>query len=232
MHVIIKRGIVEDKMKNIMFIASPAAGKGTQAEIIVNKYNIPHISTGDILRDISKENSEIGNYVAETLANGLLVKDELTYQLIIDRLSKDDCKNGFIIDGFPRNYEQAVAYDDILKRVGYDLGIIIVIEVDQDILEKRITGRRVCKNCGSVFNINNDLMKPKNESICDNCGGDLYQRSDDNLEAFKNRFATYEKNTEKIINHYKDLGVLHFIDGNRTIDEISEQIDKIIKEAN
>ena len=232
MHVIIKRGIVEDKMKNIMFIAPPAAGKGTQAEILVNKYKIPHISTGDILRDISKENSEIGNYVAETLANGLLVKDELTYQLIINRLSKDDCRNGFIIDGFPRNYEQALAYDDILKKVGYDLGIIIVIEVDEEILAKRITGRRVCKNCGSVFNINNDLMKPKNESICDICGGDLYQRSDDNLDAFKNRFTTYEKNTEKIINHYKDLGVLYFIDGNRTIDEISKQIDEIIKSAN
>lgn len=232
MHVIIKRGIVEDKMKNIMFIAPPAAGKGTQAEIIVNKYKIPHISTGDILRDISKENTEIGNYVAETLANGLLVKDELTYQLIIDRLSKDDCKNGFIIDGFPRNYEQALAYDNILKKVGYDLGIIIVIDVDQEILAKRITGRRVCKNCGSVFNINNDLSKPKNESICDICGGDLYQRSDDNLDAFKNRFATYEKNTEKIINHYKDLGVLHFIDGNKPIDEISKQIDKIIESAN
>lgn len=219
-------------MKNIMFIAPPAAGKGTQAEIIVNKYKIPHISTGDILRDISKENSELGNYVSEVLANGLLVKDELTYQLVKDRLSKEDCKNGYIIDGFPRNYEQALAYDDILKDLGYDLGIVIVIDVNQEILEKRITGRRVCKNCGSVFNINNDLMKPKNESICDICGGDLYQRSDDNLEAFKNRFATYQKNTEQIINHYKDLGVLHFIDGNKTIDEISKQIEEIINSSN
>lgn len=219
-------------MKNIMFIAPPAAGKGTQAEIIVNKYKIPHISTGDILRDISKENSELGNYVSEVLANGLLVKDELTYQLVKDRLSKEDCKNGYIIDGFPRNYEQALAYDDILKELGYDLGIVIVIDVDQEILEKRITGRRVCKNCGSVFNINNDLMKPKNESICDICGGDLYQRSDDNLEAFKNRFATYQKNTEQIMNHYKDLGVLHFIDGNKTIDEISKQIEEIINSSN
>ena len=219
-------------MKNIMFIAPPAAGKGTQAEIIVNKYKIPHISTGDILRDISKENSELGNYVSEVLANGLLVKDELTYQLVKDRLSKEDCKNGYIIDGFPRNYEQALAYDDILKDLGYDLGIVIVIDVDQEILEKRITGRRVCKNCGSVFNINNDLMKPKNESICDICGGDLYQRSDDNLEAFKNRFATYQKNTEQIMNHYKDLGVLHFIDGNKTIDEISKQIEEIINSSN
>lgn len=219
-------------MKNIMFIAPPAAGKGTQAEIIVNKYKIPHISTGDILRDISKENSELGNYVSEVLANGLLVKDELTYQLVKDRLSKEDCKNGYIIDGFPRNYEQALAYDDILKELGYDLGIVIVIDVDQEILEKRITGRRVCKNCGSVFNINNDLMKPKNESICDICGGDLYQRSDDNLEAFKNRFTTYQKNTEQIINHYKDLGVLHFIDGNKTIDEISKQIEEIINSSN
>lgn len=215
-----------------MFIAPPAAGKGTQAEIIVKKYNIPHISTGDILREISKENSEIGNYVSEILSNGLLVKDELTYKLVSDRLSKDDCKNGYIIDGFPRNYEQALAYDDILKQIGYDLGLVIVIEVDQKILEKRITGRRVCENCDAVYNINDESKKPKVESVCDLCGGNLFQRSDDNLEAFQNRYATYEKNTEQIINHYKDLGVVYFIDGTKSIDEISQQIDEIIKSAN
>ena len=121
-------------MKNIMFIAPPAAGKGTQAELVVAKYHIPHISTGDILREISKEDSEVGNYVAETLASGRLVKDEITYQLIEDRLQKDDCKNGFIIDGFPRSLEQAVEYDNILKRLGYEVGNVISIVIDEKTL--------------------------------------------------------------------------------------------------
>ena len=131
-------------MKNIMLIAPPAAGKGTQAEMIEKKYNIPHISTGDILRDVSKENSELGNYVRETLASGNLVKDEITYELVKERLSKDDCKNGYIIDGFPRNFEQALAYDNILDEIGYNVGIVIVIDIDKETLEKRIIGRRIC----------------------------------------------------------------------------------------
>ena len=141
-------------MKNIMFIAPPAAGKGTQAELIVEKYHIPHISTGDILREISKEDSELGNYVQETLASGKLVKDEITFQLIEDRLARDDCKNGYIIDGFPRNIEQALEYDKILKKLGYDIGHVILINIDEKTLEKRITGRRVCEDCKSIFNIN------------------------------------------------------------------------------
>ena len=131
-------------MKNIMFIAPPAAGKGTQAELVKKKYNLPHISTGDILREISKEDSEIGNYVAETLSSGGLVKDEITYQLIKERLAKDDCKNGYIIDGFPRNLEQAKEYDKILDELNYDIGNIILIDIDEEVLQKRVVGRRIC----------------------------------------------------------------------------------------
>ena len=119
-------------MKNIMFIAPPAAGKGTQADLIVSKYHIPHISTGDILRDIAMENNELGQYVKETLSNGELVKDEITDQLIEKRLAKDDCKNGFIIDGFPRNIEQAVRYDSILKKLKYDIGNVFLINIDKN----------------------------------------------------------------------------------------------------
>ena len=215
-------------MKNIMFIAPPAAGKGTQADLIEEKYHIPHISTGDILRDIAKENSEIGNYVSETLSSGGLVKDDISYQLIQNRLSKDDCKNGFIIDGFPRNYEQALAYDEILKKLGYKIGAVIVIDVDKKTLEKRITGRRVCENCHEVYNINDENKRPKLESICDECGGKLYQRGDDNLEAFQNRYSTYHKKTEPIIKHYEEQNVLYYIDGNKSIDEIFTQVDEII----
>lgn len=216
-------------MKNIMFIAPPAAGKGTQAELVVEKYHIPHISTGDILREISKEDSEIGKYVQETLASGQLVKDDITYQLIEDRLKKDDCKNGFIIDGFPRNIDQAYQYDKILDKLGYEVGNVILINIDKKTLEKRITGRRICEDCKTIYNINDEKNSPQIESICDNCGGKLYQRSDDNLEAFETRYQTYIDKTEPIIKHYKDMGVLTEVDGNDTVDNIFQSIDKIIR---
>ncbi len=215
-------------MKNIMFIAPPAAGKGTQAELIVEKYGIPHISTGDILREISKEDSELGQYVFETLASGKLVKDEITYQLIKDKLSRDECKNGYIIDGFPRNLEQAIEYDRILRELNYDIGHVILINIDEKILEKRITGRRVCENCKSIFNINDEKSAPKVESICDNCGGKLYQRSDDNLESFKTRYQMYREKTEPIIEYYKSKNALEEIDGNDSVENVFRKIEEII----
>ena len=216
-------------MKNIMFIAPPAAGKGTQAEIIEAKYNIPHISTGDILRDIAEEESELGEYVSEVLSSGELVKDEITDQLIENRLKKDDCKNGFIIDGFPRNIEQAIRYDQILQRLGYDIGVVILINIDKKTLEKRVIGRRVCEDCDAVFNINIEESAPQVDSICDICGGRLYQRKDDNLEAFENRYSLYLEKVTPIIEHYKKLGVLYEIDGNKPKDKVTEQIESIIR---
>lgn len=215
-------------MKNIMFIAPPAAGKGTQAELVVEKYHIPHISTGDILREIAKEDSEIGKYVQETMTSGGLVKDDITYQLIEDRLNKSDCKKGFIIDGFPRNIDQAYQYDKILDKLGYEVGNVILINIDRKTLEKRITGRRICEKCNAIYNINDENSSPKQESICDECGGKLYQRTDDNLESFNNRYETYLSKTEPIIKHYKDMGVLKEVDGNDTIENIFQSIDKII----
>ena len=216
-------------MKNIMFIAPPAAGKGTQAKLVLEKYHIPHISTGDILREIAKEDSEIGKYVQETMTSGGLVKDDITYQLIEDRLNKDDCKKGFIIDGFPRNIDQAYQYDKILDKLGYEVGNVILINIDKKTLEKRITGRRICEDCKEIYNINDPENSPKQESICDNCGGKLYQRSDDNLEAFETRYQTYLDKTEPIIKHYKDMGVLKEVDGNDTVENIFQSIDKIIR---
>ena len=212
-----------------MFIAPPAAGKGTQAELVVEKYHIPHISTGDILREISKEDSEIGEYVRATLASGQLVKDEITYQLIEDRLAKEDCKNGYIIDGFPRNIDQAYKYDEILKRLGYDIGNVIYLNIDKKTLEKRITGRRLCENCNAIYNINDPKQTPKEESVCDVCGGKLYQRTDDNLESFQTRYQTYEEKTSPIIEHYKEMNVLREINGDDTIENIFKQIEEIIK---
>ena len=215
-------------MKNIMFIAPPAAGKGTQAELVTKKYSIPHISTGDILREISKEDSEIGSYVYETLASGKLVKDEITYQLIEDRLNKEDCKNGFIIDGFPRNLDQAIEYDKILAKLGYNIGNVILIDINEKTLEKRITGRRICEDCKSIYNINDEKSSPQIESVCDKCGGKLYQRNDDNLEAFQTRYAMYQEKTAPIIEHYKQKNVLHVVNGEDTVENVFNKIDEII----
>ena len=217
-------------MKNIMFIAPPAAGKGTQAELVVEKYGLPHISTGDILREISKEDSEIGKYVYETLASGQLVKDEITYQLIEERLKRQDCKNGYILDGFPRNIDQAYEYDRILERLNYDIGNVILINIDKKTLEKRITGRRICENCKTIYNINDENNSPQVESVCNNCGGKLYQRSDDNLEAFQTRYNTYLEKTEPIIEHYRKMNVVKEVDGDDTVENIFKNIDRIINE--
>lgn len=215
-------------MKNIMFIAPPAAGKGTQAELVVEKYNIPHISTGDILRDISKEDSEIGHYVFETLSSGKLVKDEITYQLIEDRLKKEDCQNGFIIDGFPRTVAQAIEYDKILSKLGYTIGNVIYINISEKTLEKRITGRRICENCKMIYNINEPSNAPQIESICDNCGGRLYQRNDDNLASFQTRYKMYQEKTEPILEHYRNQKVLYEVNGEDTVENVFKEIDKII----
>ncbi len=218
-------------MINIMFIAPPAAGKGTQSDLVASKYNIPHISTGDILRDISMEDSELGSYVLETLSSGGLVKDEITYQLIEDRLKKSDCKNGYVIDGFPRSLEQAIEYDKILQRLNYSIDKVFLIEIDKDVLEKRVTGRRICENCKAIYNINSEESKPQIESICDVCGGNLYQRNDDNILAFNNRYELYTSKTEPIIKYYEDQKILYRIDGNKSIEEVFRQIDNIISEG-
>lgn len=215
-------------MKNIMFIAPPAAGKGTQAELVAKKYNIPHISTGDILRDISKEDSEIGHYVFETLSAGRLVKDEITYQLIEDRLKENDCQNGFIIDGFPRTLNQAIEYDKILDNLGYKIGYVIYININEKILEKRITGRRICEDCKTIYNINSENSAPQVESVCDNCGGRLYQRNDDNLASFLTRYKMYIENTEPILEHYRDKNALYEVNGEDTVENVFNKIDEII----
>ena len=160
-------------MKNIIFIAPPAAGKGTQSAILEKKYNLPHISTGDILREEAKKDTELGRYIVEVLSSGGLVKDDVTYTLLQNRLSEDDCKNGYVLDGFPRNIEQAYKYDEILEKLNQQLGYVIKLDIDEETLEKRITGRRICENCKTVYNINSLEEKPKEESICDKCGGRL-----------------------------------------------------------
>lgn len=218
-------------MKNIIFIAPPAAGKGTQSAILEKKYNLPHISTGNILREESLKDTELGRYIAEVLSNGDLVKDDVTYTLLRNRLSKDDCKNGYILDGFPRNIEQAYKYDEMLKDLNQKLGYVIKLDIPMETLEKRITGRRICPDCNTVYNLNSETEKPKQESICDKCGGRLYQRNDDNITSFKNRYELYLEKTKPLLDYYKEKGILYIVNGDDTVESIASKIDKVLKEG-
>ena len=218
-------------MKNIIFIAPPAAGKGTQSAILEKKYNLPHISTGDILREESKKDTELGRYIAEVLSSGSLVKDDVTYTLLQNRLSESDCQNGYVLDGFPRNIEQAYKYDEILKNLNQELGYVIKLDINEETLEKRITGRRICENCKTVYNINSETEKPKQESICDKCGGRLYQRDDDNVTSFRNRYKVYEEKTKPLLDYYKEKGILYVINGDDSVESIAKKIDKVLKEG-
>lgn len=218
-------------MKNIILIAPPAAGKGTLAEMLVQKYPLAHISTGDILRDVAKRNDEIGSYVVEMLSRGELIKDEIIYRLLEERLLEPDCENGYVLDGFPRNVEQAVQYDKILEKLNKELGYVIVIDIEKDLLKQRITGRRICKNCNAIFNINSKEKKPRQESVCDDCGGPLYQRNDDNLEAFEHRYQTYLEKAKPLLDYYEKKKVLYHVDGNGSKEELLFEALKVLSEG-
>ena len=209
-------------MKNIIFIAPPAAGKGTMSEILLEKYGYKHISTGDILRDIAKNDDELGKKVSELLQEGKLVPDEIVYESLKRRLLMNDLDNGFILDGFPRNIEQAYEYDKILSEIEKDLGVVIYLDTPKDILEKRITGRRICSNCGSTYNVLTGVNAPKKDNICDKCGSKLYQREDDNSLSFKTRYETFLEKTYPLVEFYKNKNVLYRV--------ISIDIDNTMKE--
>lgn len=209
-------------MKSILFIAPPAAGKGTQAVLVSSKYQIPHISTGDLLRKVN--DSEIN----EIMKDGTLVDTDFTVELLKKRLMKGDCANGYILDGFPRTIEQARAYERLLIRLGIPEGIVIVLNLDKEISRKRIVGREVCPNCEEIYNELFSSKKPKIKGICDKCGSALTKRIDDNNETFENRYSIYERETEPLIEYYKRRGNLYYVDS--SIDEkyTFTQIEKII----
>ena len=215
-------------MKNIIFIAPPAAGKGTQAVMVSSKYNIPHISTGDILRNSAKEDSERGRYIANEISNGRFVSSDIMLELITERLQQSDCDNGYILDGFPRNLEQAEQYEVILNKLNRELGYVIVLDIDKEVAKSRIVGRVSCPKCGSVFNENIDAAKPKQAGICDNCGTELVKRSDDNAETFDGRFQTYLEKTQPLIDYYEKKNVLYHVNSDLGKEKTFEQIEKII----
>lgn len=214
---------------NIILIAPPAAGKGTQAKILKEKYNLAHISTGDLLRDAANREDELGKELKQVLASGNLVNDELVLKLLEKRIQEDDCKNGYILDGFPRNVDQAIKYDKILETINKDIGYVFLLEVDRDILLERITGRRICKNCGSIYNVNIKSSKPEKDSICDKCNGELYQRSDDNEESFTNRYNEYINKTEPLIDYYDNKKCLYRINALDSKENILKQIESVLE---
>lgn len=212
-------------MKNIILIAAPAAGKGTLSDLLVKKYDYLHISTGDLLREVSKENTELGQKIAKMLKNGELVTDEIVFELLENKLCQVD--KPYILDGFPRTINQAYKYDELIQKLNKDLGIVVVLNCDYEILKKRIVGRYLCKDCGSIYNTLTGVNTPKQEGICDNCGGDLYKRSDDNEESFKTRYETYLEKTKPLIDFYEKKGNLYYIDS-QTTDTMLKEIEDLL----
>ncbi|MBW3111380.1 adenylate kinase [Bacillus sp. MCCB 382] len=211
---------------NIVLMGLPGAGKGTQAEKIVDKYGIPHISTGDMFRAAIKEGTELGLKAKSFMDNGDLVPDEVTIGIVRERLSKADCEKGFLLDGFPRTVAQAEALENILADLGKKMNYVININVDKDILMERLTGRRICKECGATYHL--VFNPPTEEGVCDRCGGELYQRADDNEETVQNRLDVNIKQTQPLLAYYEDKGYLKNIDGQQDIHRVFDDIDELL----
>lgn len=203
-------------MKNIIFLAPPAAGKGTLSEMLVNKYGYGHISTGDLLREEIKNQTEIGKQAEDLIKQGKFVSDDVIIELISNRITKPDCENGYILDGFPRTLVQAEKYDELLKELGKDLGVVIYINIDKEMAMKRACSRITCPKCGKIYNKYSNEMKPKVEGICDDCGVELTQRSDDSEETFIKRFDEYVNKTMPLFDYYKNKGVLKTIEAHES----------------
>ncbi|MDE5889157.1 MAG: adenylate kinase [Bacilli bacterium] len=216
-------------MRNIIFLAVQGAGKGTFAKLLSEKYGYAHISTGDILRERSQVGDELGNEIKNLIDNGIFVSNDIIYQAIEYKITQPECENGYILDGFPRNLEQAEGYSRILEKIGKKLGVVINLVIPDEILKQRIIGRRICKECGAIYNIYDEALKPKVEGKCDKCKGEIYQRTDDNEESMKKRVETYFEVTEPIIDYYKQQGVLKTVNSNRKIEETFNEIIEILE---
>ena len=218
-------------MKNIIFIAPPAAGKGTQAKLVSEQYNIPHISTGDLLREEMAKESEIGLSIKKDMDSGNLVSDEVITTLLKNRITKSDCQNGYILDGYPRNLAQAKKYNELLEQLNYDKGVVIFFNIDKDVALKRTLSRIVCQNCGSSYNLLIEDLKPKQENICDRCHSNLKTRTDDTEEVFIHRFDTYLKSTQNLIEYYNNLGLLHTVEvSDKDAQTIFEEVKEILND--
>lgn len=210
----------------IIMLGAPGAGKGTQAKMIAEKYGIPHISTGDIFRYNIKNGTELGKEAKKYMDQGLLVPDELTVKILLDRVAKDDCKNGYVLDGFPRTIPQAEVLEEALTKLGDRIDYAINVEVPDENIVKRMGGRRACVNCGATYHI--EHVPPKKEGICDNCGSELILRDDDKPETVKNRLSVYHKQTQPLIDFYNGKGVLRTVDGTVDMKDVFNVIVAIL----
>lgn len=217
-------------MMNIIFIAPPAAGKGTQSKLISTEYNIPHISTGDLLRDEVDSGSVMGRFLKEEMDRGGLISDDTIVNLLRNRISKVDCNHGYILDGYPRNVEQAKIYDNLMQELGMNVGLVIFMDIDRDLALKRTLGRIVCSACGSSYNKEVPGLIPRIDGFCDKCGHTLRVRSDDSLETFANRFDTYLEQTKPLIEYYNQRGILRAlkVEEHDSTEDVFEKIKSII----
>ena len=211
----------------IIMLGAPGAGKGTQAKMIASEYQIPHISTGDIFRSNIKNGTELGKKAKEYMDQGLLVPDSLTCDLVVDRIAQDDAKNGYVLDGFPRTIPQAEALTEALKARGEAIDYAIDIEVPDESIVTRMSGRRACLGCGATYHIK--YNPPKAENVCDTCGCELVLRDDDKPETVQKRLDVYHEQTQPLIDYYTKAGVLKELDGTQDIDVIFEQIKELLK---
>jgi adenylate kinase len=210
----------------IIMLGAPGAGKGTQAQMIADKFNIPHISTGDIFRANIKNGTELGKKAKEFMDKGQLVPDELTVQLLLDRVANDDCKNGYVLDGFPRTIPQADVLDSELTKLGDKVDFAINVDVPDENIVRRMSGRRACLKCGATYHI--EHIPPKKEGICDKCGSELVQREDDKPETVQNRLSVYHEQTQPLIDYYDKKKILKTVDGTKDMQEVFNDIVNIL----
>ena len=210
----------------IIMLGAPGAGKGTQAKQIADKYSIPHISTGDIFRANIKNGTELGKKAKQYMDQGALVPDELTCDLVMDRIQQDDCKNGFVLDGFPRTIPQAEALDAALCKINEKMDYAIDVDVPDENIVNRMSGRRACLNCGATYHLIS--IPPKVEGICDRCGSEIVLREDDKPETVQKRLKVYHEQTQPLIDYYKNQGILKSVDGTQPMDEVFKAIVTIL----
>ena len=210
----------------IIMLGAPGAGKGTQAKMIADKYGVPHISTGDIFRPNINNGTELGMEAKKYMDQGLLVPDELTVRILLDRVAQDDCKNGYVLDGFPRTIPQAEVLDSELTKLGDHIDYAINVDVPDENIVKRMSGRRACLTCGATYHI--EHVPPKKEGICDVCGSELVLRDDDKPETVKNRLNVYHEQTQPLIDFYTEKGVLKTVDGTVPMEEVFAAITAIL----
>ena len=210
----------------IIMLGAPGAGKGTQAKMIADKYGVPHIPTGDIFRANIKNGTELGMEAKKYMDQGLLVPDELTVRILLDRVAQDDCKNGYVLDGFPRTIPQAEVLDSELTKLGDHIDYAINVDVPDENIVKRMSGRRACLTCGATYHI--EHVPPKKEGICDVCGSELVLRDDDKPETVKNRLNVYHEQTQPLIDFYTEKGVLKTVDGTVPMEEVFAAITAIL----